>query len=448
MLIRFSVENFLSFNQRQVFSMAAGKHTRHKEQLVVANGKRLLKAGILFGANAAGKSNLIKAIKFGRDIALRGVNGGNLVNRNFRIDSTSIHRPGIFQYDFYSNGHFYSYGLAVSYLQSKIVSEWLYQVDGDKEITVFERNEEGKIGTDIKFSSAENKQRFSIYSEDVKDDTTFLAEIVSHKLEDILEFKPFFDTEEWFESIILIFPQTKFSDYRKLIMGDTLSSMGKLLAYFDTGIVSLSGEEKTMDEVLAFLPEELKNQVIHDVQEAFEKAGNSKKLRSVEITIMGRRLSFLKNNDGIITAAQLMMNHGNKDDLFELLDESDGTRRLFDLIPLYQKANQNYIIIVDELDRSFHTKLTIEFIKKFFEKTEGAFTQLIVTLHDSNIMNLNLLRQDEIWFVERRTDHSSELYSLNKFKERFDHSVAKDYLLGRYGSVPNFGIDPWDEEEE
>ena len=65
-----------------------------------------------------------------------------------------------------------------------------------------------------------------------------------------------------------------------------------------------------------------------------------------------------------------------------------------------------------------------------------------------NIMNLNLLRQDEIWFVERREDHSSKLYSLNKFKERFDRSVAKDYLLGRYGAVPNFGIDPWDEEEE
>ena len=62
MLVRFLVENYRSFKERQVFSMAAGKHTRHKEQIVFINGKRLLKAGILFGANAAGKSNLIKAI--------------------------------------------------------------------------------------------------------------------------------------------------------------------------------------------------------------------------------------------------------------------------------------------------------------------------------------------------------------------------------------------------
>ena len=182
--------------------------------------------------------------------------------------------------------------------------------------------------------------------------------------------------------------------------------------------------------------------------EAFNREREKKHPESVEITIADRRFSFSKNQNGDITAAQLLMNHGNADDLFELVDESDGTRRLFDLIPIYKKANQNYVILIDELDRSFHTKLTIEFIQKFFQKTMGAATQLIVTLHDSNVMNLNLLRQDEIWFVERRGDHSSELYSLNKFKERFDHSVAKDYLLGRYGSVPNFGVDPWEEEEE
>ncbi len=224
--------------------------------------------------------------------------------------------------------------------------------------------------------------------------------------------------------------------------------MGKLLNYFDTGIDSVSGKEKSMDETLGFLPEELRKDVTNDVQEAFANNENSKEVFSVEITIAGKRFSFFKNKKGEITAAQLVMDHGNPNDLFELIDESDGTRRLFDLIPLYKKGKQNCTILVDELDRSFHSKLTIEFIQKFFEKTEGEETQLIVTLHDSNVMNLNFLRQDEIWFVERREDHSSEIYSLNKFKERFDHSVAKDYLLGRYGAIPNFGIEPWDEEDE
>lgn len=448
MLIRFSVENYRSFNERQVFSMAAGKHTRHKDQIVTVKGKRLLKAGVLFGANAAGKSNLIKAINFGKNVALNEITQGRILNRNFRIDSQSIKKPGVFQYDFWSNGHFYSYGFAISYLEAKFVSEWLYIIDGDKEKTIFERDETGNIITDIKFSDNENRQRFDIYAEDVANEKSFLSEIVSHKLSKNNDFIPFFDTKEWFESLIIIFPQTRVNDFRQFMMSDTLESMGKLLNYFDTGIESLNGEEKSMDEMLGFLPESIRNEIKNDVLEAFNKEEESKFLSSVEITIADRRFSFTKNESGNIIAAQLLMNHGNSNDLFELIDESDGTRRLFDLIPIYKKANQNYVILIDELDRSFHTKLTIEFIQKFFEKTMGNATQLIVTLHDSNVMNLNLLRQDEIWFVERREDHSSEIYSLNKFKERFDHSVAKDYLLGRYGAIPNFGIDPWDEEGE
>ena len=95
-------------------------------------------------------------------------------------------------------------------------------------------------------------------------------------------------------------------------------------------------------------------------------------------------------------------------------------------------------IIVDELDRSLHTKATQEFIRYFYEVTEGVSAQLIVTTQDSNIMDLDFVRQDEIWFVERQADHSSKLYSLNQFKARFDKKVEKDYLLGRYGAIPVF----------
>ena len=217
-----------------------------------------------------------------------------------------------------------------------------------------------------------------------------------------------------------------------------------MLNYFDTGIEEVITAVKPIEEVLVFLPDNIKNDIIHDIQEGFDE--DNKKAITVDVTIMGKRFSFTKK-DGVIVGSQLTMNHGNPTDLFELDDESDGTRRLFDLIPLYQKGKENYVIFVDEIDRSFHTKLTLEFLQKFFEKTEGIKSQIIVTLHDSNVMNLNIFRQDEIWFVERKEDHSSEIYSLNKFKERFDHSVAKDYLLGRYGAVPNFGIEDWNQEE-
>ncbi len=445
MLIRFSVENYRSFNERQVFSMAAGKHTRHKEQVVVANGRRLLKAGVVFGANAAGKSNLIKAINFGKNITLRGIKNSMTMNRHFRIDPMAINRPGVFQYDFVSNGHIYSYGFAISYTQNIFLSEWLYLCDDNKEVCIFDRVEGESISTDLHFLNAEDEQRFNIYADDVTDNTSFLAEICSHKLRDIDGFCSFFDTLDWFTSLIIIFPQTKYRDLGQLFKNDEDDSLGKLLKYFDTGIEEVITAVKPIEEVLAFLPENLKNNVIHDIQEGFDEE-NKKVATTVDVTIIGKRFSFTKK-DGAIVGSQLTMNHGNPTDLFELDDESDGTRRLFDLIPLYQKGKENYVIFVDEIDRSFHTKLTIEFLQKFFEKTEGIKSQMIVTLHDSNVMNLNIFRQDEIWFVERKEDHSSEIYSLNKFKERFDHSVAKDYLLGRYGAIPNFGMEYMDEEE-
>ncbi|MBP3747968.1 MAG: AAA family ATPase [Ruminobacter sp.] len=447
MLVRFTVENYLSFNERQVFSMAAGKHTRLKNHLVVVNGKRLLKGGVLFGANAAGKSNLIKAINFGKNTIFYGVSAGRTFHGNFRIDPESLSRPGVFQYDFVSNGHFYSYGLAISYLDNSIISEWLYLVD-DKEKAIFERDQQ-KVSTDIIFSNEDNKQRFDIYAEDVPDNKTFLYDIVSRKLDDVEDFKCFYDAINWFQSLIIIFPQTKYRGYNQYSVNDTLESVAKLMNYFDTGIEMIEGQERDIDkalEAVAFLSEDVKNSIINNIEELLKDKKDDEKF-SINVDVAGRKLSFSKV-DGKIVARQLMMNHGNENDLFEISDESDGTQRLFDLIPLYKKATKNYVILVDELDRSFHSKLTIEFIQKFFEKTQGANTQLIVTLHDANVLNLNLLRQDEIWFVERRADHSSELYSLNKFKERFDHSVAKDYLLGRYGAVPNFGLDPWDEEEE
>lgn len=445
MLIRFSVENYLSFKKRQVFSMVAGKHTRHQDHLAMVNGKKFLKGSVLFGANAAGKSNLIKAVQFGKNIVFNGVRAGKTFNSFFRIEENYIEHPGVFQYEFVSHGHFYSYGVAISYKNNHILSEWLYLVDGE-ETKLFARDAKGDIQTDIKFTEEENRQRFDIYAKDVPNDKTFLFEIVSHKLKDSKAFAGFYDAIEWFRSLIIIFPQSKYTAYSQYIMNNSLGEIGRLMYYFDTGIEEVRGEEKDIEKVLSFLPEQVKDRVISDIQKSFSER-DADQTASIDSEINGRRISFSKI-DGHIVARELMMNHGNQQDLFDLSDESDGTKRLFDLVPLYKRGEQNAVIFVDELDRSFHSKLTIEFIKTFYEQTSGKHTQLIVTLHDLNVLNLNLLRQDEIWFVERTEDHSSKLYSLNKFQDQFDHSVATDYLLGRYGAIPNFGIDPWNEGKE
>ena len=145
-----------------------------------------------------------------------------------------------------------------------------------------------------------------------------------------------------------------------------------------------------------------------------------------------------KDSEGNIITTKMMQNHGNIQDLFEYLDESDGTQRLFDLIPLFYEHNGNSAIFIDEIDRSLHTNLTRKFLELFYKLTEDDTSQIIATTHDSNLLDLDLIRQDEIWFVKRRGDHSSDLYSLNRYKERYDKKIDKEYLLGRYDAIPVF----------
>ena len=99
MLIRFAVENYKSFKEKQVFSMIAGKHTRHKEHIVEISGKKILKGSFFFGANAAGKSNLFESIQFSRNIVMKGLSKNALSKKYFRVDSSYFSKPGVFQFD-------------------------------------------------------------------------------------------------------------------------------------------------------------------------------------------------------------------------------------------------------------------------------------------------------------------------------------------------------------
>ncbi len=121
---------------------------------------------------------------------------------------------------------------------------------------------------------------------------------------------------------------------------------------------------------------------------------------------------------------------------FEFFEESDGTRRLFDLLDILIHSQKNKIYVIDELERSLHPNLTYRFLELFFESFKDHQIQLIFTTHESHIMDQDLLRRDEIWFVERNKDHVSQLYSLDRFKERYDKKLSKAYLDGRYGAVP------------
>lgn len=439
MLIRFVVKNFMSFRDTTEFNMSAGKVVRHRDHVAIQQDKRILKGSFLFGANASGKSNLVYAIDFAHDIIIEGLNSVSCDKKYFRIDPEYKAKPGVFQFDILSNEHFYSYGFAISYVTATIEEEWLYQI-GDEETCVFLRHksEDGQsviVDSDISF----NGERFKIYSEDITtpkmNQTLFLSDVVLRSPDDESEYQAFRDVFAWFNKLTVIFPHSTYGGIMRLLDDENKrTQLSGLLEYFDTGIVSVSKQEGDIENIFAGFSrkrfETLKAELIEELKDEEE---NCRSLVPYNDSLIEVRYS-----DGSLYASRVSTNHGNENDLFDFSDESDGTRRLFDLIPIFQAALRGQIIIVDELDRSLHTKATQEFIRYFYELTEGIPTQLIVTTQDSNIMDLDFIRQDEIWFVERQSDHSSKLYSLNQFKARFDKKVEKDYLLGRYGAIPVF----------
>lgn len=453
MFIGFSVSNYLSFNTTQTMSMVASKVARHKEHILNENGKKILKTGLVYGANAGGKSNFVKAIAFSRDIILSGLSRVDLNKKYFRISKEGYKTPGVFEYRLLTRaGKEYSYGIAISYAEKEILSEWLVRIEkSGAETYIFNRdiNERGVRYTEseVKIKNAQEKTRWEIYLEDFGENISesmkkksMLSDIAERSNEKRGIFSEIQDVFLWFKRMIIIFPTSQYNALNWMVEDQSVRNLfSNFLKYFDTGIESVEAKlgQIEFDKIFEGIPEEeaerLKVEISNKIQ------GDSVKIKLDNIIYVLR-----KDNAGNIITTKMMENHGNDQELFEYLDESDGTQRLFDLIPLYFEHNGNRVIFIDEIDRSLHTNLTRTFMEKFYEITRGDRSQIIATTHDSNLLDLDLVRQDEIWFIERTKDHSSHIYSLNRFKERYDKKIDKEYLLGRYGAIPIFDDEIWE----
>jgi len=118
-------------------------------------------------------------------------------------------------------------------------------------------------------------------------------------------------------------------------------------------------------------------------------------------------------------------------------EESDGTQRLMNLMPaLYHLKNSCKVYVIDEMDRSLHPLLSHSILKFFVETCPGGCQQLIVTSHETHLLDQELLRRDEIWFAEKDEHQQTQLSSLSEFGVRKDLKLERGYLQGRFGGVP------------
>ena len=447
MFIGFSVSNFLSFKSPQTMSMMASKVARHKEHILNGNGKKILKTGLIYGANAGGKSNFIKAIDFSRDIILDGLEEVDLNRKYFRINKEGYRQPGVFEYRLITQSKKeYSYGIAISYAAKEIISEWLVRIEKNGSETCIFNRDIDESGENFTFSEVTHKNEaekikweifLDVFGKNISQamkKKSILSDVEERSNEKSWVLKEIMDVYEWFQSIIILFPTSQYSGLNQLVEKEEVRKFfSGILKYFDTGIESVESKQGEMnfDRIFDGIPKEhaekLKIRISNDIEND-----------PVMFKVNNQVYSLRKDEEGNIITTKMMQNHGNPQELFEYSDESDGTQRLFDLIPLFYEHQNNRVIFIDEIDRSLHTNLTRRFLELFYSLTEKSDCQIIATTHDSNLLDLDLVRQDEIWFIKRLEDHSSKMYSLNRYKERYDKKIDKEYLLGRYDAIPIF----------
>lgn len=445
MLMRFSISNFMSFGYKTnekdeivptEYHLYAGRSEQHRERVIKYNERKVLKFSSIYGANASGKTNLIKAIDTGKKIVLNTMDGADYHDKFCRGNDDNAGKPTLFEYEFTIGEKCFAYGFTVNLKENLILSEWLYEIKSTEENVIFERiAEENQYYFDEDmFDKEENIEQFHFFIKDANriNTTLLLYEIKRRKMEDN-DFEIFNKIFDWFKyKLVIIYPKTKIgASY--FLFGSDNERLVNILKYLDTGITNYDMREINVAAFKEYFPDE-------DLAEKFlKKLDVDNDVESRGILKAGNTLFELSyDKKGTKKILKLMFEHGMDKSKYEYGEESDGTQRLIELLDVLLNDDKDKVFVIDELDRSLHPQMTIKFVETFLKFSEGKTTQLIITTHESNLMDLSILRRDEIWFAEKGQDNSTNLYTLDKFKIRYDKVVDKNYLAGRYGAVPVF----------
>ncbi len=430
MLIEFRVKNFRSFRDEQVLSLVAGniKDDSLEENCIEAGKYKLLKTAAIYGPNASGKSNLIKALGVMRQIVLNSANnkpGDDLSVVPYRLDAESEKKPTEFAVTFIHEKIRYQYGFAAT--RKRIKEEWLFVFPigraRDSAQNWFERRYDRKTKKENwNFKSSFFKGQKQQLKEATKPNALFLSVAAQWNNKQLTT------VYEWFQQSLRVL------EYRTPLLPVTADGLANptlseerrkyshefvelFLQAADFGVSGVRVERREIDKLS--IPDDMPAEIWNDILKNIEK-GESLVALKVEML-----------HDNLETGQKVR---------FLLEDESDGTQRLFELaIPWLQAALAGMTVVIDELEARLHPLLTRELVKFFqnVKNTKGA--QLIFATHDTTLLDQELLRRDQVWFTEKDEKGASHLYSMLDYKEhkaRVGEAMQKGYLAGRYGAVP------------
>lgn len=412
MLVEFRVKNFRSLRDEQVLSLVASTDKTLLDTHALGTGLKvaphLLKSAVVYGANASGKSNLIKALQYMQGVVQESASlqPGQTFDRlqPFKLDAASDSQPTEFEVTFILDSVRYQYGFAMN--SKRIVSEHLLVYKAFKPQRWFERHFDPESGKDQYDFGAGLKGAKNLWEGATRPNALFLSMAVQLNSDAL---RPVFD---WFANRLVIF-----------------NEQSPLSPQFSVQMLKHEAQRKAICEFLraadvsiADIEVATKQAMVHTIN--FDLATGKREETAGEQSVDEIKFHHVTE-------------HGKA--VFDLADESGGTRNLLFLTgPILDILNRGLTLVVDELDTSLHT-LLVQALVRLFHRTEvntgGA--QLIFTTHDTSLLDAyGLFRRDQIWFVEKRMDQSSSLYPLLEFSPRKKEALERGYLQGRYGALP------------
>jgi AAA15 family ATPase/GTPase len=398
----------------------------------------LLKLNAMYGANGAGKSNLIKSLALLREFVGTGNLPIEFLVETFKFDKDSRKKDVYLGVEFIKDEIPYYYGITIN--QGIITEEELLisGIDKKEDLSLFTRTDKVD-GKDLQLNFSKevmNDKEASLFplflkNEVLERNKPVLYYMASRKNK---VFDPFKKALEWFTTdLVPIMPFSRPSGLPLQLESDKefYDFASEVMQSFNTGIKSIKVDTLPIED---FFGEEDKQQAERITAELKANPSKIRPFRTEHEEILfvligdkafAKRLYFLHDTDGGI-------------EKFTAAEESDGTNRLLDYLPAFYTAiKSKHIYLIDEIERSIHPLLIKELIKKFShdELTNG---QLIFSTHESNLLDQDIFRPDEIWFAEKNNG-ATEVYALSEFKEHHTIDIRKGYLNGRYGGIPFLG---------
>jgi AAA15 family ATPase/GTPase len=413
MLVEFRVKNFRSLRDEQALSLVASKDKTLQDTHTLATSLKaaptLLRSAVVYGANASGKSNLIKALQYMRGVVIESatvIQPGQTFDKlePFRLDAESASKPTEFEATFILDGIRYQYGFGMT--RQRIVSEHLLVYKAFKPQRWFERHFDAETGKDVYEFGPGLRGSKNLWEGATRPNALFLSMAVQLNSETM---RPVFD---WFAHQLVIF-----------------NEISPLAPQFSVQMLKQDEQRKAICEFLAAA-----DISISDVDVVTRK-------ESGQVVHIDRITGKTEVHNEEIEQIELKFHHVTEQGkaVFDLADESSGTRNVLFLSgPVLDILSKGLTLVIDELDTSLHTHLEQALVRLFHRpevNTGGA--QLIFTTHDTSLLDAyGLFRRDQIWFAEKKKDQSSELYSLMEFSPRKNEALERGYLQGRYGAVP------------